>query len=413
MEIIHSDKIITVIRRGLNLIDKRLTEHGVKVMLVLQDMLNADGCRDMELKKTLSLLALLHDIGAYRTEEIDDLVKFEIGNVWQHSIYGYLFLREFTPLGDWAEVVLYHHADCSVVAQRPKAIQRYAQMLHVADRAVVWHDEVKGSGSQLENHFQRRLGTAFSPDALSLWRRCQQAGTFDKLDDPAYLDGALSCCCLSDEEARDYLAMVIHAIDFRSRDTVTHTMGVMEIGLRLAQRMGFDEAMCQKVYYGAMLHDLGKIGTPVSVLEKPGRLTPEETAVMQHHVVLSGQIIDGCVEEAVAHIALRHHEKLDGSGYPLGLTEEELTLPERLLTTADIVSALCMSRSYKEAFSKERCLSILHDMLERGQLDSRVVSVMETFFDEIMTQADLMCRPLRETYERISAEYQTILEQYT
>ena len=69
MEIIHSNKIITVIRRSLNLIDKRLTEHGVKVMVVLQDMLKAEGCQDMELKKTLSLLALLHDVGAYRTED--------------------------------------------------------------------------------------------------------------------------------------------------------------------------------------------------------------------------------------------------------------------------------------------------------------------------------------------------------
>ena len=131
MEIIHSNKIITVIRRSLNLIDKRLTEHGVKVMVVLQDMLKAEGCQDMELKKTLSLLALLHDVGAYRTEEIDDLVKFEIGDVWQHSIYGYLFLREFTPLGEWAKVVLYHHADCQETADQPEHIRRYAQMRRV------------------------------------------------------------------------------------------------------------------------------------------------------------------------------------------------------------------------------------------------------------------------------------------
>lgn len=410
MEIIHSDKVITVIRRGLNLIDKRLAEHGVKVMLVLQDMLKAEGCKDQELIKTLSLLALLHDVGAYRTEEIDDLVKFEIGNVWQHSIYGYLFLREFTPLGDWSKVVLYHHGDCNAVAGQPEAIRRYAQLLHTADRAVVWHDEVKGSKDQLERHFCEKMGSTFSPEAISLWRQCQPLGTFEKLDDPNCLDDVAGRCRLGDEEALDYLAMIIHAIEFRSRDTVTHTMGVMEIGLRLARKMGFDEETCQKIYYGAMLHDLGKIGTPVSVLEKPGRLTPQETAIMRNHVVLSGQIIDGCVDETVARIALRHHEKLDGSGYPLGLGKEELTLPERLLTTADIVSALCMSRSYKESYSKKQCLSILRDMKQQGKLDGRTVSAMETFFDEIMEQADEVCRPLRQTYERISAEYQSILK---
>ena len=412
MEIIHSNKIITVIRRSLNLIDKRLTEHGVKVMVVLQDMLKAEGCQDMELKNTLSLLALLHDVGAYRTEEIDDLVKFEIGDVWQHSIYGYLFLREFTPLGEWAKVVLYHHADCQETADQPEHIRRYAQMLHVADRAVVWHDEVKRSEDQLNKHFSLGMGTKFSPEAIRLWLKCQEYKTFEKLDDTRCLDAALGCCCLTDSEAADYLAMVIHAIDFRSRDTVTHTMGVMEIGLRLARRMNFPEDVCQKIYYGAMLHDLGKIGTPVSVLEKPGRLTPQETAIMQNHVVLSRQIIDGCVDKTVSRIALRHHEKLDGSGYPLGLKGEDLTLPERLLTTADIVSALCMSRSYKEAFSKQKCLSILRDMQENGKLDPQVVTAMETFFDEIMSQADEACRPLRETYGRVSGEYQDILKKF-
>ena len=133
---------------------------------------------------------------------------------------------------------------------------------------------------------------------------------------------------------------------------------------------------------------------------------------MKNHVVLSRQIIDGCVDKTVSRIALRHHEKLDGSGYPLGLKGEDLTLPERLLTTADIVSALCMSRSYKEAFSKQKCLSILRDMQENGKLDPQVVTAMDTFFDEIMSQADEACSPLRETYGRVSGEYQDILKKF-
>ena len=126
MEIIHSDKVITVIRRGLNRIDSRLIDHGVKVMLVLQDMLKADGCQDETLFKNMSILALLHDVGAYRTEDINNLIKFEIGNVWEHSIYGYLFLREFTPLGEWAKIVLYHHADFCTMTDQPEKIRRCA-----------------------------------------------------------------------------------------------------------------------------------------------------------------------------------------------------------------------------------------------------------------------------------------------
>lgn len=412
MDIIHSDKVITVIRRGLNLIDSRLTDHGVKVMLVLKDMLEAEGCRDEQIRKNMGILALLHDIGAYRTEEIDDMVKFEIGNVWEHSIYGYLFLREFTPLKEWAEIVLYHHADCQSTAGLPKRIRHYAQMFHTADRAVVWHDEVKQTEAELEEHFRQKRGVAFSPESLDIWHTCQKLGTYSKLDDPACLDAVLDSGLFDDEEANAYLAMLIHTIDFRSRVTVTHTVGVMEIGLQLARKMGFSEETCQQIYYGAMLHDLGKIGIPVSILESPGRLTQEDMAVMRSHVVLSGQILEGCVDPTIARIALRHHEKLDGSGYPLGLAKEDLTLPERLLAVADIASALCMSRSYKEAFSKERCLAILGEMCQKGELDKEITAALEKHFDEIMAQADAACRPLRETYERISDEYQTLLQRF-
>lgn len=411
MEIIHSDKVLTIIRRGLNLIDKRLTEHGVKVMLVLQDMLKADGCQDKALIKRMNILALLHDVGAYRREEIDNLVKFEIRNVWEHSIHGYLFLREFTPLGEWAKVVLYHHTDYKIMDSQTETIRYYAQLLHTADRAVVWHDEVRRPESELERHFSQGMGSIFSPESIDLWRKCQKSGTFSKLDDPGCLNDALGNCLLDQNEANDYLAMVIHAIDFRSRDTVTHTMGVMEIGRQLARRMGFPEETCRQIYYGAMLHDLGKIGTPVSILESPRQLTKDEMAVMRQHVVLSGQIIDGCIDETVARIALRHHEKLDGSGYPLGLTGADLTLPERLMAVADIASALCMSRSYKEAFPKERSLTILRNMCREGKLDKDVTSVLEASFDEIMEQANEACGPLREAYQRISAEYEMLSQE--
>ena len=75
------------------------------------------------------------------------------------------------------------------------------------------------------------------------------------------------------------------------------------------------------------MHDLGKIATPLSILEKPGRLTDEEMEIMRQHVILSGKIIEGCVDDEIVKIAVRHHEKLNGKGYPLGIGEESLTVP--------------------------------------------------------------------------------------
>ncbi len=413
MERICSGNVMTVVSRSLNLIDKRLVDHGVRVMLVLNDMLQAEGCRDREVRKTLQILALLHDVGAYRTEEIGNMLRFETGNVWAHSIYGYLFLREFTPLGELAKAVLYHHADCDDTLGERADVRRFSQLIHTADRAVVWHDELHRPAEELERHLLKKQGTQFSPESVELFLDAsRRLGTMEKLERAVALKDEMDFDAISGEEAAAYLTMVVHAIDFRSRVTATHTVGVKEISVRLGRKLGLPEQTLEQLRRGALLHDLGKIGTPLSILEKPGRLTGEEMAVMRDHVVLSGEVIEGVVDETVARIALRHHEKLDGSGYPLGLTAAELTLPERVLAVADIVSALDMSRSYKDAYPKERCVRILEELRDRGKLDRAAVDAMTGSFDEIMGQANQACGRIRDVYERLSAEYGCLLREH-
>lgn len=414
MELIDRKKVLTMVRRSLNMVDSRLVDHGLKAALVLQDMLSAEGCRDAKLRKDLGILALFHDIGAYRTEEIDQLVQFETGNVWGHAIYSYLFLRDYFPEGDRAKVALYHHADYNGSWQEDAEILHYAQMLHIADRVCIWHDEVKRSKEALTKHLADRNGTVFAPEAVELfWKADQQYGAWDKLHTPPSLEMLTDCADLSRQEAEAYLHILVNAIDFRSRTTVTHTKSLMEISLEMARLAGLPEESQKQIYYGALMHDLGKIGTPLSILEKPGRLTPEEMEVMKQHVTLSAQIIQGCVEETTAQIALRHHEKLDGSGYPCGLSGEELTLPQRLVAVADIVSALCMSRSYKEAFPKERCLSVLREMCDRGQLDESMVSLVEREYDYLIDTATARCVPLQEGYARMQEQFEQMMRCYT
>lgn len=93
------------------------------------------------------------------------------------------------------------------------------------------------------------------------------------------------------------------------------------------------------------MHDVGKIGIPLSILEKPGKLDDEEMKVMRTHVELTEDILEGCIEPVLLQAAARHHEKLDGSGYPRGLHAAELSMPDRIIAVADIVSALVYTRA--------------------------------------------------------------------
>lgn len=411
MGMIYTDQVIMMVRRALNLVDRRLIDHGAHVAVVMKDMLETKGIYDRELKKNLCILALFHDVGAYRLHEIDQLVRVETENIWEHSINGYLFLKEFGPFGDLAKVILYHHADENEMREEPKKILKYAQWMRVADRVEIWHRNNKGENKEkLKEYLKRKSGTLFLEDAVEVFLEAEEIfSTYEKLKQPVKFEEIVDCSSISGDEADIYLWMLVHAIDFRSRFTVTHTASVMEIAWQLAKRLGMSEKEQEQIYYGAMLHDLGKIGTPTEILEKPGRLTDEEMEVMKEHINLSKEIIEGCVDETVMNIALRHHEKIDGSGYPLGLSGDELTLSQRIMTVADIVSALCMSRSYKEPFPKERVLGILSDMKEKGQIDGQILSVMEKEYDDIIEQAEKACDPVREVHRRMGEEYQTLL----
>ena len=165
---------------------------------------------------------------------------------------------------------------------------------------------------------------------------------------------------LSSQECEDYLKMMIYAIDFRSQHTVTHTITTTSISTNTARIIGMSDDQVQRIYYGALLHDLGKIGIPVEILEFPGKLSPQAMKIMRSHVSITEDILGGTIAPDITKIAVRHHEKLDGSGYPRGLTEKELSMEEQVVAIADIVSALLGTRSYKEAYSHEKALAMIH-----------------------------------------------------
>ena len=414
MELIDKTKVLTMICRALNMVDHRLVNHGLKVALVMQDMLKAEGRLNIQYRKKLETMALLHDIGAYREREIDHILQVETKNVWEHAIHGYLFLRSYFPDDDAAKIVLYHHAKYNEVWNgENKEILRYAQMMHIADRICVWHDAVKKTKEEFMQYLGTKVGTDFSPEDAVLFQKADKIyKTWEKLDQEPVLGQLTDCLEISQKEAEDYLYILVDSIDFRSRTTAVHTRSVMEISLEIARLVGLPVGMQKKIYYGALMHDLGKIGIPVSILEKPGRLTEDEMDIMRKHIILGELIISDCVDEEVAQIALRHHEKINGEGYPLGLSGKDLTLPQRLLAVADVLSALCMARSYKEAFAKERCLSILQDMAEKNQIDKELVALVVKEFDFIIETATKRCEPIENRYIQMQIDFKKLISYY-
>ncbi len=162
----------------------------------------------------------------------------------------------------------------------------------------------------------------------------------------------------------------------RDSDTGNHLHRTQYYVLTLAQRLrshprfaaSLDDRSIDAIYRSAPLHDIGKVGIPDHILLKPGRLTPEEFEVMKTHTVLGRDVIAAAERLITAgdtflttarHIAYSHHEKWDGSGYPLGLRGEEIPLPARLMALADVYDALICRRVYKAPMSHEKAVAII------------------------------------------------------
>ncbi len=154
---------------------------------------------------------------------------------------------------------------------------------------------------------------------------------------------------------------IISLLRMRSRDeyTYVHSVAVSALMMNLARTLKLDPALLDGIGMAGLLHDVGKIAMPEAILNKPGQLTSEEFAVMKRHPGAGGRILQGekSIPEVALDVCLNHHERMDGSGYPLGRTGENLSLPARMGAICDVYDALTSDRAYKDAWPPQQALA--------------------------------------------------------
>ena len=177
------------------------------------------------------------------------------------------------------------------------------------------------------------------------------------------------------------------AAEYRDDQTGQHTFRVGHVTARLAERLGRPTAEVEMIRLAARLHDVGKIGIPDAILLKPGRFTPEEFEMMKQHTVIGGRILSSGhskLLQVAEEIALTHHERWDGRGYPHGLDGETIPISGRLVSVVDVYDALTSERPYKEAWTSEAALLEIESQAGR-QFDPQVVQA----FGEMIRSGEL------------------------
>ncbi|MCH5187550.1 MAG: HD domain-containing protein [Oscillospiraceae bacterium] len=309
-----------------------------------------------------------------------------------HSLTGEENIRLLPFLSDVKNIVLYHHenADGSgAFGMTASKTPLKAQILHLADlldatRHIRPESITATEFEELCLWVQSRVGSIFSEEVAELFFK---AVTYDKI---TYLSGKDLLSCLheelhketldySDEEIRNIAKLFAKIVDYKSESTQYHSRSVAEKAEIMARFYGFDREKTIRFYFAGAMHDIGKLVIANDILEKPGKLTAGEFAEMKYHPDVTYYILSQIKEiPDILSWASNHHEKLNGNGYPQGLKAEELSFEDQLMACIDIYQALTETRSYKDEFSHEKAISIMHDMVKKGEINEKIVQDIDT-----------------------------------
>jgi putative nucleotidyltransferase with HDIG domain len=250
-----------------------------------------------------------------------------------------------------------------------EAIPVYSRIALIAQVADVFF--MTNGANAARDEIRHRAGTWFDPRLAAAFERVASRPEFwqvlhgEELQTAIFeLEPAQQRAFVDEDYLDDVAAAFAQVIDSKSPYTSGHSERVTLFADLIAEQLGFAPESRRRLKRAALLHDIGKLGVSNSILDKPGKLDDTEWVTMKAHTTLGETILARIAAfRDLATIAGSHHERLDGKGYPRGLSENELPLEVRIVTTADIFDALTADRPYRKAMPVDKALSIMTEMV--------------------------------------------------
>lgn len=387
------DQLLKSLSLGLDAIESELvgstTNHGKRVAVLTASMGRSLGWEDDHII-TLAACSLLHDNAL--TESLHEQSPNEAVNTLlaSHCIKGEKNACHLPFPTDAKDIITFHHEymDCSGPFEKhADKTPVGAQLIALADRFDV-ENGLKlrpiSALDELREIVVRKKGVYFT--------NCAAEAMLSILDGPLLNSLKDNIIDQTFEKAMPVWNVDIQAVsmmkiaetvaaitDYKSRFTANHSLQIANRAYHMARFYGYDTDTCARVYLAAALHDVGKLVTPIDILEKPGKLTPEEFEVIKKHVhwsYLMLKDIDGL--EEICRWAVTHHRKLGGTGYPeLPAEFLELDHISRLMACIDIYQAVRETRPYHPARTHAQTMDIMWDMADKGEIDRQITADMD------------------------------------
>lgn len=374
--------VITAFTSACDLSELSVAHHGQRVAYIALRI-----AEHMHLpyvtKEKLLLAALLHDVGVSSSREKLQLADLNVQDdqVTPHCLRGAELLGSCDLFSAYSSIILRHH---DPYTKQPPLLSR---IIHLADRIEILIDKkryILNQAEEILNIITSLSGTLFDPQLVKIVKELSVKPSFWFDLASGYYQQHLSqytghqTNSLSIEQLESLAQLYSRVIDAKSPFTSRHSQGVGELAVNLAKTIGFGADDVRLIRIAAWLHDLGKLAIPDEILESPGQLTMEQRQIMQQHPYYTYHLLNslGPQAEKIRNWAGFHHEYLDGSGYPFGLTSTELDVGARIMAIADITQALQEERPYRKPLPPAEISKILHEYARAGKIDAELVQTM-------------------------------------
>ncbi|MEK6265635.1 MAG: HD domain-containing protein [Clostridium sp.] len=387
-----------------------IAQHQHRTAFIALELAKLSNARP-ETTENIFMAALLHDIGAVTVEEKIAVLNFKGVNENIHTIRGELLLNQIPWLRKISKIVRNHHKnwnDWEEGIENPIVFS--SQILLLADyveRLIDRNKYILHQSNDIVEAIKKLSDTVINKNIIDYFVDLSKREEFwlDLTSPQIYSllmnHGQFKNIQVGLEDISLISNLYRDLIDFKSRFTATHTTGVAECAVKLSELFGLAELDVKSMRIAGNFHDIGKLVIPNSILEKPSKLTINEFAIMRCHTYHTFRTLDSIGGlQRIAEWAAYHHEKLDGSGYPFHLTNVEIGTGSRIMTVADIFTAISEDRPYRKGMDKNQIYKIFKTQIEEKLLDKRIVELLFDNYEIIRTQVKIEQSKALDFYEK-------------
>lgn len=416
VEYITSRNMVKLIYESIRLMNKQMAHHSLRVSFITAKMLETRGVYEKYEIADYMTLALMHDIGAFKTDDVRKHLTFEAKNPMPHTIYGYLFTKYLSPFDEQSKIILYHHTDYTKTKDMDYRYRFELETIKVAEMMDVWHKSL-GDKFDYRKILDNYAGTKFDPEVCQIFKQAvEQHDIFTKIEDKSYREEVnenFDYVLFSDDEKEKYIKMLMYFSGLKNEQMVSETVATMYVCRELGRKLKLSEGDKNEVYYAALLHDIGMLALPNDLLIAPRKLNDEEKNLIKTHVEIMEQTLDGKLSEEIIQIASTHHERFDGTGYPKGLKGSAMNTKDAILQISEQVVNSMEEKPYRSALSKEEVMDDLNNGIMSGKYEGIVADTFQKYFDEIMDKASERAQAALVTHQKLSRNYMQVYKNST